>query len=78
MIFTAWGAEGVSTLIVGEILPEFELVSTPGLSLLKRFEAKSWNDAMRQYHEWHGWEPYKPMLDENGQEYPEDNAELNS
>lgn len=77
MIFTAWGAEGVSTLIVGETLPESELVSSPGMTLLKRFEAKSWNDVMRQYHEWQGWDPYKPMLDENGQEYLEDDIEPN-
>jgi hypothetical protein len=34
------------------------------MQLLKVFEAESWEDACRQYHEWQGWEPYKPMEDE--------------
>lgn len=46
----------------------------PAARLLHVIEASSHNDAMRKYHEWMGWEPYKPMLDENGNEYPEDNA----
>ena len=46
----------------------------PGLQLMKIFEAPSWNDAMRQYHEWQGWEPYQPMLDASGNEYAENST----
>lgn len=34
--------------------------------------ADSYIDAMTKYHEYMEWEPYKPMLDENGEPYPED------
>ncbi|HAM01970.1 MAG TPA: hypothetical protein DCQ30_07040 [Acidimicrobiaceae bacterium] len=35
-------------------------------------EATSYNDAKRALHEHMGWEPYKPMLREDGTPYPED------
>jgi len=44
----------------------------PGAVLVQVIDADSWNDAMGQYHAIQGWEPYKPMLDENGNPYPED------
>ena len=53
-----------------------EAILEPGSRILMVFDAPSWNAAMQQYHEWQGWEPYKPMLDENGNEYPEDNEPL--
>ena len=59
MKYTAWGKDGVEfTLIKGDQLPAWD---TRGMQLLKVFEAESWEDACRQYHEWQGWEPYKPM-----------------
>lgn len=33
----------------------------PDAKLLKVFEATSYSNACQQYHEWQGWEPYKPM-----------------
>ena len=78
MKFSAWGGkhdEGTTfTFIKGDRLTEQARQIEPDLQLLKVFEAPSWNDAMRQYHEWQGWEPYKPMLDANGKEYPEDST----
>ena len=73
MIYSAWGVDGVAdTLIAGTQLPAHDRNMEPNIQLIKLFEALSWNDAMRQYHEWQGWEPYKPMLDADGNEYPED------
>ncbi len=73
MIYSAWGVNGVAdTLIAGTQLPTHDRNMEPNIQLIKLFEAPSWNDAMRQYHEWQGWEPYKPMLDGDGNEYPED------
>lgn len=37
-------------------------------------EAASSNDAHRLYHEYMGWDPYQPMLREDGTPYPEDEA----
>lgn len=63
MIYSAWGTEDGSefTFVEGLDLPEALAVSSPPQVRLKIFEADSYNDAMRQYHEWQGWEPYKPM-----------------
>lgn len=75
MIYSAWGVDGVAnTLIAGVQLPAHERDMEPNIQLIKLFEATSSNDAMRQYHEWQGWEPYKPMLDADGNEYPEDST----
>ena len=73
MIYSAWGVDGVAnTLIAGIQLPAHDRNMEPNIQLIKVFEAPSWNDAMRQYHEWQGWEPYKPMLDADGIADPED------
>lgn len=75
MMYSAWGVDGVAnTFVEGDQLPEQQRQMEPELQLIKLFEAASWNDAMRQYHKWQGWEPYKPMLDANGNEYPEDSS----
>jgi hypothetical protein len=71
MKYSAWGRAGVAdTFIPGDTLTAQLRQMDPGLELVKVFEATSWNDAMRQYHEWQGWEPYKPMLDSEGNEDP--------
>lgn len=58
MTYTVWGDGGSEfTLAEGEQPPAGD---TPGLHHLKTFEASSWEDAARQYHEWQGWEPYRP------------------
>jgi hypothetical protein len=78
VIYSAWGKvedEGCEYLLIpGRDLPPVQAQLSPGLQLLKLFDATSLNDAMRQYHEWQGWEPFRPMLDANGNEYPEDAA----
>jgi hypothetical protein len=64
MVYSAWGVDGVaSTLIEGDQLPAWQRQMEPELQLIKVFEAPSWDEAMRQYHDWQGWEPYKPMPD---------------
>lgn len=75
MIYSAWGIDGIAnTFVEGDLLSEQQRQLDPDLELVKLFDAPSWNDAMRQYNEWQGWEPYQPMLDANGQEYPEDSS----
>jgi hypothetical protein len=63
MTFTVWespdGCE--SSIVAGDKLPAWD---TPGLKLLKTFEAASWDEAMQQYYAWRGWGTYKPMSDE--------------
>ncbi len=74
MKYSVWvGDEGREfTFVPGESLPEQLRERTPTPQLRKVFDAANWNDAMRQYHEWRGWEPYRPMSDANGIEYPDD------
>lgn len=75
MKYSAWGKDGCDFLFInGDEMSPQQAQLNPGMQLLKVFEAHSWNDAMRQYHEWQGWEPYKPMRDTNGNEYPEDST----
>ena len=42
--------------------------------LLHTFDAVSTNDAGRQYYGFLGFGEYKPMLDKDGNPYPEDEA----
>ncbi len=64
MQYSAWGKGGVAdTFIAGCELPETLRAADGLLHCLKVFEAPTWEDAMRQYHEWQGWEPYQPMPD---------------
>lgn len=64
MKYSCWGdGEGEFTFTEGVELPAHD---TPGLKLLKVFEADSWEDACRQYHEWQGWDEYKPTLSVHG------------
>lgn len=73
MVYSAWGKNGVAdTFIRGDRLANELRRIEPDLELVKLFDASSWNDAMRQWYEWQGWGPYKPMLDADGNEYPED------
>ena len=75
MIYSAWGVDGVATTFIeGDQLSLPQRQMQPDQQLIKRFDARSSNDGMRQYHEWQGWEPYKPMLDAEGNEYPEDST----
>jgi hypothetical protein len=75
VIYSAWGKDGVATVFVlGDQLSDELRQMEPELQLVKTFEAPSWNEAARQYYEWQGWEPYKPMVDADGNEYPEDST----
>ena len=39
----------------------------PGARLIWTVEATNWVEAMRLYHEFQGWEPYRPMDDDLGE-----------
>ena len=70
MKWSVWAcSDGGVACVPGETAPVWD----SNARLLRIFEATSWNDAMRKHHELQGWGPYKPMLDANGNEYPEDN-----
>jgi hypothetical protein len=47
----------------------------PGAAKVWEVEAPSHNAAMRAFHEHMGWEPYKPMLRDDGTPYPEDEGD---
>jgi hypothetical protein len=74
VIYSAWGrddGDGYEFLFIpGHELPPEHAGQSPGLTLLKVFEADSWDDAARQYYEWQGWEPYKPMGDSPADHQP--------
>jgi hypothetical protein len=60
--YSAWGKDGTDFIVVpGTDRPK---PGTPGMHLLKVFEADSWDEAMRLYHEWQGGGPYKPFPDD--------------
>lgn len=46
----------------------------PGAVLIHRFKAASPDEAMAKFHEFMGYEPYRPMVDGQGRPYPEDAA----
>ena len=70
--WTLWedGENGEAFVKGTKPLPN-EVKSYPKLKLVKTFYAPSYNDAMRQYYEYRGWAPYKPMCDAQGNEYPD-------
>jgi hypothetical protein len=37
-----------------------------GATVVWTVEAASWVEAMSRYHEWRGWEPYRPMDSDPG------------
>ncbi len=69
--YSAWGDDdGPNLFVGGDVLPDKLRVVHESigenLRLLRVFEAESWNDAARQYHEWAGWEPYVPSPETEG------------
>lgn len=50
------------------------MANADGLRLTWTVEAVSLIEAMTKYHEHQGWEPYRPMLRNDGSPYPEDQA----
>ncbi len=65
--YSVWSsADGGSLTMCVDDVPNGPLrpdLSEPGMRRVKTFEADSWDVAMALYHEWMGWEPYKPMPD---------------
>lgn len=60
--YSVWGKDGEEfTFVPGTDPPK---CGSPGVQLLKVIEAESWDEACRRYHEWQGWEPYKPFPDD--------------
>lgn len=61
MIYTAWGPPSgpANLLLAGEALPDWMRAEEPDLTLLRTFQAETWEDACQQYHAWQGWEPYR-------------------
>ena len=45
---------------------------SPEEILVFEFFAASWLDAMNRYHDWQGWEPYKPIPDSEYKPYTDD------
>jgi hypothetical protein len=59
MIFSAWGADGEpNTLIAGEGPPRFGdgRPDPTAPDRIWRFEADTWEEAERRYHQLQGWE----------------------
>lgn len=38
-----------------------QLIIEPNSKLIKTIEGVDWNDCMKKYHDYMGWEPYKPI-----------------
>lgn len=75
MTYTVWRDDSSDLFLPGTDLPACHRHTSPGLAAVHTIEARSHNEAMRKYHEWQGWEPYKPMLAADGRPYPEDEGE---
>ena len=56
-IYTSEKWESITAVVEGdtEILED-------DAALLKKIEGADWNDCMAKYHEFMGWEPYKPFI----------------
>lgn len=78
MLFTAWSnRDGTKfALCRGPGPPRLaDGTADPGAEVaLYTFEADSYNGAMAEYYRRQGWEPYRPMLRDDGTTYPEDEA----
>lgn len=55
MLYSAWGRDGSADMIVaGMSLPEQIRRIDPGLTLIRTFEARNYDEAMRQFNEANG------------------------
>jgi hypothetical protein len=62
MIWSQWmDSDGNYALFPGYDLPDWARTQDPHHVWMTRFDARSWYDLMRQYHDWMDWEPYRPM-----------------
>lgn len=46
-----------------EDTPKDKMILEVDAVLIKEIYGADWNDCMSQYHEFMGWEPYRPMDD---------------
>lgn len=60
MIYEIWQNDTSST-IFPEDHPQRAILIEPDARCIGTVEAASWEDAMTQYHQIMGWEPYVPM-----------------
>lgn len=58
MIYTAWGHDDWANDFHPGTDPPFD---DPAAKCQWSCEADSFEEALVKYHEWQGWEPYKPM-----------------
>ena len=65
MKYEVWRHEGraicLSFFPVDENYDAHRQSLAPNAELLWAVEADTWDEAMSRYHEFMGWEPYKPM-----------------
>lgn len=66
MVYTAWGKDGLASLVKGGEGPPRGangalLLPEEHPDLIWVIESETWEGAMIRYHELQGWEPYVPM-----------------
>lgn len=72
--FHIWQTKTGSTLIeAGRVLPQFLMDDME--KIIHTFTASSYTESMQKYHAYMGFGEYRPMMDEEGQPYPEDSEE---
>ena len=70
-----WEAEdGLSHAFGPADSPQHRQLLDESERLIWTVEAPSYNDAQRALHDHMGWDPYIPMLQDDGSPYPEDEA----
>lgn len=69
-----WSTLHGSTVIrEGVEVPAF--IQEDLIEIIHTYTASNHIDMMQKYHAYMGFEAYRPMLDEDGQPYPEDSEE---
>ncbi len=67
-----WVGEGTLSFFPEENEPARRMAQEEGFVLCWEVIAKGHNPAERALHEYRGWGEYKPMLNEDGEPFPED------
>jgi len=67
--YTFATSEGICDMFAKKIMPS-------DATRIWTIETDSYIEAQRKMHEYLGWEPYKPMLDDNGNVYPDDAGDV--
>lgn len=60
MLYEIWKSSSSSTFIPSDHNQK-DILLEPDAEFIGNIEADSWEEAMTKYHEFMGWEPYKPM-----------------